>query len=138
VRISGSTRLERGVKERMVQEAEQYAETDKQRREAAEVINECESLCYQAEKMAADFADKLTQEMKGKLEQARRQAKEAIATKEVAQVKDRSEKLRQVLKEPAPWSTSRRSRQAPGPTRKYATTSPTAHREAETAKAHRG
>ena len=25
-------------------------------REAAEAVNECESLCYQAEKMAADFA----------------------------------------------------------------------------------
>lgn len=99
VRISGSTRLERGVKERMVQEAGQYADADRQRRESAEAFNECESLCYQAEKMVADFADKLTQEMKDKLEQARRQAREAIAAKDVAQVRDKSEKLRQLLKE---------------------------------------
>jgi molecular chaperone DnaK len=99
VRISGSTRLDRGIKERMVQEAEQYAEADRQRRESAETFNECESLGYQAEKMVADFADKLTPEMKDKLEQARRQAGEAVAGKDLAQVKESCEALRKLLKE---------------------------------------
>ena len=99
VRISGSTRLARDLKERMVQEAEQYAEADKQRREDAETLNGAESLCYQAEKLLADFADKLTQEMKDRLEQARRQTKEACDRRDVAQAKERVETLRKVLKE---------------------------------------
>jgi len=99
VRISGSTRLAHDVKEKMVHEAEQYAEADKKRREDAEAINEADGLCYQAEKMMADFPDKLTQEVKDRLEQARRQTKEACDKRDVTLVKERVEALRKVLKE---------------------------------------
>ncbi len=99
VRISGSTRLDRGVKERMVHEAEQYAQADQQRREAAEAVNECESLCYQAEKLLADFADKLTAEIKSRLEQARREARDAAAKHEPAPIKEKTEALRKLLQE---------------------------------------
>lgn len=99
VRISGSMRLARDVKERMEREAEQYAEADKKRREEAEAINDADSLCYQAEKMLADFGEKLTQEMKERLEQARRQTKEACGNRDVALAKEGAEKLRKVLKE---------------------------------------
>ena len=68
VRISGSTRLAKEVKERMEREAETYAEADRKRREEAEVLNEADSLCYQAEKLLADFAQKLTAELKDRIE----------------------------------------------------------------------
>jgi molecular chaperone DnaK len=99
VRISGSTRLARDVKERMVQDAEKYAEADKKRREDAETLNEADSLCYQAEKTVADFAGKLTSELKDKLEQARRETKEACAKRDAALAKDKAETLRKLLKE---------------------------------------
>ncbi|HEX8980811.1 MAG TPA: molecular chaperone DnaK [Parasulfuritortus sp.] len=99
VRISGSTRLARDVKERMVKEAEQYAEADKKRREEAEVLNETDGLCYQAEKMLADFGDKLTQDLKDRLERARREAKEACAKRDAALAKEKAEALRSALKE---------------------------------------
>lgn len=99
VRISGSMRLARDVKERMEKEAEQYAEADKKRREDAEAINEADSLCYQAEKTIADFGDKLTQEMKERIEQTRRQTREACSKHDVAAAKEGADKLRKVLKE---------------------------------------
>jgi molecular chaperone DnaK len=99
VRISGSTRLARDVKERMVQEAEKYADADKQRREAAESLNEADGLCYQAEKMLADFPDKLTADLKGKLEQARRETKDACAKRDAALAKEKADALRKLLKE---------------------------------------
>ena len=99
VRISGSMRLSRDVKQRMEKEAEQYAEADKKRREEAEAINDADSLCYQAEKMLADFGDKLTQEMKERVEQARRETKAACDKRDVAAAKEGAEKLRKVLKE---------------------------------------
>lgn len=99
VRISGSTRLARDLKERMVKEAEQYAEADKKRREEAEAINDAESLCYQAEKMQADFADKLTQEIKDRLERARRELKDAVGRRDMALVKEKAEALRNAMKE---------------------------------------
>lgn len=99
VRISGSTRLARDVKERMEKEAEQYAEVDKQRREDAETINNADSLCYQAEKMLADFADKLTADLKDRIEQARRATRDAVVKRDAALAKDKGEELRKLLKE---------------------------------------
>ncbi|MFA6310681.1 MAG: molecular chaperone DnaK [Sterolibacterium sp.] len=99
VRISGSTRLAKDVKQRMEQEAEQYAEADKQRREDAETLNEADGLCYQAEKLLADFADKLTAELKERLEQARRETKEACGKRDAQLAKERAETLRKLLKE---------------------------------------
>ena len=99
VRISGSTRLPKDVKERMEHEAEQYAEADRKRREDAEALNEADALCYQAEKLLAEFADKLTAEMKERIEQARRATREACARKDAALAKEKAEALRKALKE---------------------------------------
>ncbi|MES0327898.1 MAG: molecular chaperone DnaK, partial [Gammaproteobacteria bacterium] len=54
ITISGSTRLPEDEKERMIKDAEQYAEADKQRREEADKLNEADAVCYQAEKLLAD------------------------------------------------------------------------------------
>lgn len=99
VRISGSTRLAKDVKERMVREAEQFADADKKRREEAEALNEAEALCYQAEKMLADFSDKLTAELRDRVEQARRDTKEACGKRDATLAKEKAEVLRKVLKE---------------------------------------
>ncbi len=99
VRISGSTRLAKEVKERMEREAETYAEADRKRREEAEVLNEADSLCYQAEKLLADFAQKLTAELKDRIEQARRATKEACTKRDAPAAKEKAEALRRVLKE---------------------------------------
>jgi molecular chaperone DnaK len=99
IRISGSTRLPEDVKKRMVDEAERYAEADKKRREDADALNAADSMCYQAEKTLADFGDKLTDELKGRIEAARRETREAIAKKEAALAKEKTEKLGALLKE---------------------------------------
>lgn len=99
VRISGSTRLPKDVKERMEKEAEKYAEADKKRREEAESLNDADSLCYQAEKTLADFGDKLTAQIKEHIEQARRATREAIAKRDAPLAKEKAEELRKALKE---------------------------------------
>ena len=55
IRISGSTRLADAEKERMIKDAERYAEADKKRREDAEKLNSADAIAYQAEKTLADF-----------------------------------------------------------------------------------
>ncbi len=57
--ITGGSALPKDDIERMMREAEQYAEEDKQRREEAETRNQAESLVYQTEKFLADNADKV-------------------------------------------------------------------------------
>jgi molecular chaperone DnaK len=99
IRISGSTRLNDADKQRMIKDAEQYAEADKKRREDADKLNEADSVCYQAEKMLADFADKLTDELKGKIQAAMQDTKQALARKDAAAAAEKAEALRKLLKE---------------------------------------
>jgi molecular chaperone DnaK len=99
IRITGSTRLAEDVKKRMIDEAARYSEADKKRRDDAETLNNADSLCYQAEKTLADFGDKLTAELKGRIETARRETREAIVRKDAAAAQEKSEALRRHLKE---------------------------------------
>jgi molecular chaperone DnaK len=56
--ITGGSALPKEDIERMMRDAEQYAEEDRKRREDVETRNQAESLVYQTEKFLADNADK--------------------------------------------------------------------------------
>ncbi|MBI4756543.1 MAG: molecular chaperone DnaK [Betaproteobacteria bacterium] len=99
VRISGSTRLADDVKKRMVDEAQRYAEDDRRRREEAESLNAADNLCYQAEKTLAEFGERLTDELKARIEAARRDTHDACAQHDAAAAKARSETLKKALQE---------------------------------------
>lgn len=113
IRITGSTRLNTADKERMIKEAEQYAEADKKRREDVEKLNEADAACYQAEKMLADFADKLTDELKDRIQTAMRETKEAFARKDAPAASEKAEVLRKLLKEAGAVIYSQTQRSGP-------------------------
>ena len=98
ISITGSTRLPENEKERMVREAEQFAEQDRQRREQADTLNEADATCYQAEKMLADFGDKLSDEVIQRIEQGLRDTRAALAQHDAALAKERAAKLAEALK----------------------------------------
>lgn len=62
--ITGGSALSKEDIERMVREGEEHAAEDKRRREAAEVRNNGEQLAYSVEKLLADNADKLPEDVK--------------------------------------------------------------------------
>ncbi|GHG51586.1 chaperone protein DnaK [Sinomonas cellulolyticus] len=62
--ISGGTALSKEDIERMVADAEAHAAEDKKRREAADTRNSAEQLAYSVDKLIADNADKLPEEVK--------------------------------------------------------------------------
>jgi len=99
ITISGSTRLSETEKERMIKDAEQYAEADKQRREEADKLNETDSVCYQAEKLLADFSDKLTEDMRNKLQTSMHETREAINKRDVKLASEKAEELTKIIKE---------------------------------------
>ena len=99
IRITGSTRLSDSEKQRMIREAEQYAEQDKKRREEVDKLNAADAACYQAERTLADFGDKLTAELKGRIEAALREVKEALTRRDAQLATERAEALQKVLKE---------------------------------------
>jgi molecular chaperone DnaK len=62
--ISGGSALSKDDIDRMVKEAEQYAEEDAKRREAVETRNQAEQLVYTTEKFLGDNDDKLPEDVK--------------------------------------------------------------------------
>ncbi|HEV7876288.1 MAG TPA: molecular chaperone DnaK [Nocardioides sp.] len=62
--ISGGSALSKDDIDRMVREAEQYAEEDAKRREVVEIRNQADSLVYTTEKFLAENAEKIPDEVK--------------------------------------------------------------------------
>jgi molecular chaperone DnaK len=99
IRITGSTRLSSDEKERMVKEAERYAEQDKKRRDEVDQLNNADSICYQAEKTLADYEDKIADDLKKRINTAMSDTKEAIKKKDAKLATERADKLKEVLQE---------------------------------------
>jgi molecular chaperone DnaK len=99
IRITGSTRLPDSEKRRMVEQAERYAEDDKKRREAAEQLNTADAICYQAERTLADYGDKISEDLKKRIEAALREARTALAAKDATAAGQKADALKSVLQE---------------------------------------
>jgi molecular chaperone DnaK len=89
--ISGGSALPKDDIERMMREAEQYAEEDKRRREEVETRNQAESLVYQTEKFLADNADKVPADAKGEVEEALTTLKKALEGEDIAAIRTATE-----------------------------------------------
>lgn len=64
ITITASSGLNEAEIERMVKEAEKFAEADAKRKELAEATNQADSAIFTAEKLLRDFADKLPEDAK--------------------------------------------------------------------------
>jgi molecular chaperone DnaK len=78
IRIQASGGLADSDIEKMVKEAEQFAEEDKKRRSAAEAKNNAESLIHSTEKQLAEHGDKVSTEIKEEIEKALAEAKTSV------------------------------------------------------------
>ncbi|HUI01575.1 MAG TPA: molecular chaperone DnaK [Nitrososphaerales archaeon] len=99
ITISASTKLSKEEKEKMVQQAEQFAEQDKKRMDEAQVMNDADSLVYTAEKTKNELAGKISKESEQKITAAAADLKKAIDSKSTSDVKAKSDALRKVLQD---------------------------------------
>lgn len=99
ITITASTKLSEVDKEKMVKEAEQFAEQDKKTQEEVETRNSADSMIYTAEKTVKELADKISAENKSKIEEEIKQLREALAGKEIDQIKAKTEELGKTLQE---------------------------------------
>ena len=90
ITISGSGNLSKDDVEKMAKEAESHADEDKARKDAVEARNLLDSTVYQAEKMAKDSKDKISEEDMRTLNEAVEVAKKVVANE--AATKDDLEK----------------------------------------------
>ncbi|MCO4275751.1 molecular chaperone DnaK [Pseudarthrobacter sp. HLT3-5] len=91
--ITGGTALSKEDIERMVKDAEEHAAEDKARREATDTRNTAEQLAYSVDKLIADNADKLPEEVKTEVQADVDELKKALEGTDDAAVKTAFEKL---------------------------------------------
>jgi molecular chaperone DnaK len=96
IRIQASGGLSDADIDQMVRDAEQFAEEDKKRREAAEAKNNAESLIHTTERQLADNGDKIDDALKTEIEAAVAEAKTAVEGGDVTAMTDKAQALAQV------------------------------------------
>ena len=99
ITIQAATKLSDAEKDRMVREAEQYAEADKEAKEAAEIKNQADTLLYSTEKLLSEQADKIPAEMKEKIMGPLEALKNTVNEGSTAEIKSRMDELQKVAQE---------------------------------------
>ena len=96
IKIQASGGLSDADIDQMVKDAEQFAEDDKKRREAAEAKNNAESLIHSTERQLQEHGDKIGADLKGEIEAAVAEAKAAVEGGDSAAMTEKAQALAQV------------------------------------------
>ena len=96
VQITGGSALAKDDIEKMVRDAEEYAEEDRKRREEAEVRNQADSLVYQTEKFLGENEDKVPEDIKSEVREALAEVKKALESNDTEAIKTATEHAAQV------------------------------------------
>ncbi len=93
IRIQDGSGLSKDEIDRMIKDAEAHADDDRKRREEAETRNQAESLVHHTEKFLKDNDDKVSAELKDKVNAAIAEANEALKGTDIGAIKSAIEKL---------------------------------------------
>ncbi len=95
IRIESSSGLSEEEINNMVKDAEQHADEDRKRREAAEARNEADTLIYSTEKSLKDYGDKITEDDKNQINAAISDLRQALEGNDADEIRQKSEALKQ-------------------------------------------
>ncbi|MBA3510299.1 molecular chaperone DnaK [Sphingomonas sp.] len=95
IRIQASGGLNDDDIDKMVKEAEQFADEDKKRRAEAEARNQADSLIHSTERQLAEHGDKVTPEVKAEIEAAIAEAKTAVESGDAEAMTEKTNALTQ-------------------------------------------
>lgn len=96
IKITAKTKLSDDEIQKMVKEAEKFAEEDKKRRDEAELLNQANTLVYTTEKSLKDYGDKVSADEKAAVEKELTALKEAVTAKDQDKIKAGIESLNKV------------------------------------------
>ncbi len=96
VTITGGSALGKDDIQRMVDEAEKYAEEDARRRDEAETRNRADTLAYSTEKFVNENAERIPSDIKAEVEAAIADLKKALEGTDLDAIKEATEKAAQV------------------------------------------
>ncbi len=97
ITITGSSGLSKDEVERMVREAERYAQEDRQRKEEIEARNRADSLAYQAERTLKETGEKLSSGLRSEIEDRVRAVRQALDSNNTARVRTEADALESAM-----------------------------------------
>ncbi|MFH1239121.1 MAG: molecular chaperone DnaK [bacterium] len=93
IKITAPTKLSKDDIDKMVKQSEEFADTDKKRREEIETRNEADALAYNTEKYLKEHGSKLDEKDRQKVEEALKEAKAALNNPDIEAIKKTKEEL---------------------------------------------
>ncbi|MGQ9797846.1 MAG: molecular chaperone DnaK [Ignavibacterium sp.] len=93
IRITSSSGLTKEEIEKMKREAQEHAAEDKRKREIAEAKNTADALVFQTKKNLDELKDKLTPDMKSRIEAEIKKVEDALASNNIEQIKSATDSL---------------------------------------------
>ncbi len=99
IRIEASSGLSDAEIDRMVKDAEKNAETDKKAREAIDARNRLDSMTYEVEKNVKEWGDKVTEDVKGRIDAAIERSRKALRGDDMDEIRAAQEELTKVFSE---------------------------------------
>jgi molecular chaperone DnaK len=93
IRIEASSGLSDNEIDRMVKDAEKNAADDKKRREEIDTRNRLDGMTYEVEKNAKEWSDRLSPELKTRLESAVERARKALRGSDAGEIRSAQEEL---------------------------------------------
>jgi molecular chaperone DnaK len=98
IKIEASSGLSKDEIEKMKQEAEANADSDKKAREMADKINGADSMIFQTEKQLSEFGDKISADKKAPIESALEALKKAHESKDLTAIDAAMEQINEAWK----------------------------------------
>ena len=100
ITVTATTKLEQNDIDRMIKDAETYAEEDKNRKETVDIKNRAEAKAYEVEHILEEMGDKIPQDMKDRISKLSEELKTIVASNDdIAAMKQKLEELEKALLE---------------------------------------
>ncbi len=96
ITITSSSGLNKDQIDKMVKDAEQYAQQDAKQKDKIEAKNQGESLVYQTEKNLRELGDKVPADLKGQVDSKCAELKKALESDDLDEIKKKTDELMQV------------------------------------------
>jgi len=97
ITITSSSGLNDDEIDKMVKDAEKFAEEDEKRLKEIEARNNADSMIYQADKIMKENADKMDEEAKGKIEAAKEDLTQALQGDDIAAIEAKTQALTEAI-----------------------------------------
>ncbi len=99
ITITASSGLTEQEIQRMIKEAEQYAEQDRRKKELAEARNQADAVIYTAEKSLREFGDRIPYDLKSRIEAKINEVRSAMSGTEIHTIRRLTQELGELIQQ---------------------------------------